>query len=352
MDQLEQEAMMRLAHNKSLHIGPFLLAGLLDCLFCGFLLMQCGRYLRSSREDPLLCKLAVGYVMLMNIGGSLLTSVWVYDLFVYHFGTYHMFLSTKYVKEFPVDYVAIPLTKKQISWFFINNSTTVVVVQAFFGWRAWRLMNRNMFVAATIAVLVLGALAGGIAIKVVCSTLGDVINPAGVRIPAYICMSCTVAADGIITSIILYYIYKNRKKGSLQTTQILGRVARITFESQLPPTIAACTLSLIYLVNRDGFLIVPILVVKLKSYGISFLHTLNSREAWKQPEPVIANQTCKLDTQWATNATFSNAPSPDPYTPQEFAVQVSVVRVVTEEGDDLDVVVGSEKPGFGLPQSI
>ncbi|KAG8715324.1 hypothetical protein FRC08_010713 [Ceratobasidium sp. 394] len=309
-EQLEQEAMMRLARNRSLHIGPFLIASLTDCLFCGFLLMQYGRYLS---------------------GGSLLTSVWVYDLFIYHFGTYHMFLSTKY-----------------ISWFSITNSTTVVVVQAFFGWRAWRLMNRNMFVAANILVLVFGTLGGGIAIKVVCSSLGDVINPAEVRIPAYICMICTVAADGIITSIILCYLYKNRKRGSSQTTQVLDRIARVTFESQLPPTIAACILAITYLTNGNSFLIMPILVVKLKSYGISFLHTLNSREAWKQPEYVTTNQTGKFDTQptqWATNTTPSNTPTTDASTPQEFAVQVSVVRAVTEEGDDSDVVTG-EKPGL------
>ncbi|KAG9087567.1 hypothetical protein FS749_002838, partial [Ceratobasidium sp. UAMH 11750] len=47
-----------------------------------------------------------------------------------------------------------------------------------------QLMKRNMFVAATILVLVLGALGGGIAIKVACSTLEDVTNSAGVRIPA------------------------------------------------------------------------------------------------------------------------------------------------------------------------
>ncbi|KAG8717382.1 hypothetical protein FRC08_007579 [Ceratobasidium sp. 394] len=246
------------------------------------------------------------------------------------------------------------LSTKYISWFSITNSTTVVVVQAFFGWRAWRLMKRNMFVAATILVLVLGALGGGIAIKVACSTLGDVTNSAGVRIPAYICMSCTVTADGIITSIILYYIYKNRKYGSAQTTQVLGRIARVTFESQLPPTIATCVLSITYLANKNSFLVVPILVIKLKLYGISFLHTLNSREAWKQPESATTNQTCKFDTrptQWVTNTTRSNGPTTDTFTQQEFAVQVSVVRVVTEEGDDLDVVA-DEKPGSGLSRRI
>ncbi|KAG9077953.1 hypothetical protein FS749_010123, partial [Ceratobasidium sp. UAMH 11750] len=154
--------------------------------------------------------------------------------------------------------------------------------------------------------------------------------------------------------IILCYIYKNRRRGSAQTTQVLDRIARVTFESQLPPTIAACILSITYLTNDNSFLIMPILVVKLKSYGISFLHTLNSRQGWKQPESATTNQTGKFDTQltqWATNTTPGNTPTTDPSTPQEFAVQVPVVRAVTEEGDDSDVVAG-EKPGSGLSRRI
>ncbi|KAG8725678.1 hypothetical protein FRC12_024136 [Ceratobasidium sp. 428] len=142
----------------------------------------------------------------------------------------------------------------------------------------------------------------------------------------------------MITSIILYYIYKNRTKGSPRATQVLTRVARITFESQLPPTVAACALSLTYLANENSFLVVPILVVKLKSYGISFLHTLNSREAWKQPEPITANQTCKLNTQptqWATGTVSSSGPPTGPIQ-QDFTVEISVVSVVTEEDDDVN----------------
>ncbi|KDN45340.1 hypothetical protein RSAG8_04927, partial [Rhizoctonia solani AG-8 WAC10335] len=166
LEALEQLTKERFSNNKSLYIGPFLSAGILDALFCGFLLMQAEKYASSCRKDSLLLKLGAAYVILMNIAGSTLTWVWVYDVFVYHFGTYHLFQSSKY-----------------ISWFFIFNSTTVVVVQVFFGWRAWMLTGKNTTVAVVIGVLILCALGGGIGMKILCSRLGGIWDPKGIRIP-------------------------------------------------------------------------------------------------------------------------------------------------------------------------
>jgi len=314
-EQLEQMAKTMLEGEKSLNLGPFLLAGLFDSLLCGFILMQGGRYVGASAKDPWFCKAAVAYVVLMNLAGTSLTWAWVYDLFVLNFGKYFLFISTKY-----------------IAWFFVINSITIVVVQAFFGWRAWRLMNKSKIIAVTIASLVLAAAIAGVALKFVCFNLGEIVNPAGLKVPAYICMSCTVAADTMITSIILYYIFSNRNKGSRSTSRVLGRVARVTFESQLPPTISIITLYFIYVFTQDRFFFVPILVVKLKSYGISFLHTLNSRDSLKK-SGAVTTLSAKMDTTpttWATGTRPIHVPSGS-FAGREAEVAISIVSVVTSE---------------------
>ncbi|KAJ1307985.1 hypothetical protein OPQ81_002059 [Rhizoctonia solani] len=286
LDALEQYAKERLSANKPLYIGPFLSAGILDALFCGFLLMQGGKYALSRRKDPLLFKLGATYVILMNLAGSTLTWVWVYDLFVNHFGTYYLFQSSKY-----------------ISWFFIFNSTTVVVVQVYFGWRAWILAGRNMSVAVIIGTMIVCALGGGIGMKVVCSQIGSVWDPKAIRIPTYICASCTICADCTITGIILFFLLSNRSGCTSRLTRVIDRTIRITFESQLPPTVSAITVSLVYLFNEDGFIYIPILVIKLKLYAISFLHTLNSRprrlkDTFEMAPPRTTQDTCP--TVWNT----------------------------------------------------
>lgn len=314
-EQLEQFAKTMLEGEKSINLGPFLLAGLFDSLLCGFILMQGGRYAGSSAKDPWFCKTAVAYVVLMNLAGTSLTWAWVYDLFVLNFGNYFMFISSKY-----------------ISWFFIINSITIVVVQAFFGWRAWRLMNKNKVIAVIIGSLVLGAAIAGVSLKFVCLKLGDVLNPAGLKVSSYICMSCTVAADTMITSIILYYIFSNRNKGSRGTSRVLVRIARITFESQLLPTVSIITLLFVYIFTQNRFFFVPILVVKLKSYGISFLHTLNSRDSLKRSN-APTTLSCKVDTTptvWATGTRPVHVPAGS-FTDREAEVAISIVSVVTSE---------------------
>ncbi|CAE6464283.1 unnamed protein product [Rhizoctonia solani] len=316
LEVLEQHTKERLSSNKPLFIGPFLSAGILDALFCGFLLMQAGKYVMSRRRDSLLLQLGAAYVILMNLAGSALTWVWVYDLFVCNFGTYYLFQSSKY-----------------ISWFFIFNSTTVVVVQVYFGWRAWMLTGKNTNVAVVIGALIVCALGGGIGMKVVCSQLGSVWDPKGIRIPTYICASCTVAADSTITGIILYFLLSNRSGCTSRITRVIDRTIRITFESQLPPTISAITVSLVYLFNEDGFIYIPILVIKLKLYAISFLHTLNSRP---QRSRSTFEMTCPKRVQdshpttWNTEPGMYTSPS-TPFSSQQAEVCVSVVSFVTSE---------------------
>ncbi|KAB5595879.1 putative effector protein [Ceratobasidium theobromae] len=211
-------------------------------------------------------------------------------------------------------------------------------------------MKKSPVVAVVITSLVLGALGGGIGIKVVCSRLGGVLNPKGVRIPAYVCMSCTVAADSLITGIILFFLLSNRNACSKRAAHVIDKVVRLTFESQLPPTVAAIVLSLTYLANEKSFIIVPILVIKLKSYGISFLHTLNSRQEWNGPEPGPRTASCieKADTcptVW-NRGTRATQILPVSFPTQGTEVSASVVSFVTCEQakDDNGVAITNAPP--------
>ncbi|KAG9089244.1 hypothetical protein FRC06_001660 [Ceratobasidium sp. 370] len=71
------------------------------------------------------------------------------------------------------------------------------------------------------------------------------------------------------------------KTGQPSTDHALTRLARITFESQLPPTLIAIGLAVEYTIQYSSFIAIPFICVQAKFYGISLLHTLNSREALK-----------------------------------------------------------------------
>ncbi|QRV92525.1 transmembrane protein [Ceratobasidium sp. AG-Ba] len=287
--ELDRIATPLLSADKSLYLGPFVIATFIDTLFLGILLMQCGSYVTVGRNDCKLFKTMVSYIMLMNVAATVFTWAWIYDLFVYNFGSYGLFLSIKY-----------------LSWFYVLDSMMVVVVQIFFGLRAWKLMNKSWLIGGLILALLATEFGAGVAIKVLFTHYGSTLYAGKVRVPAYICLFCTVGADVIITMIILCYLWKNRV-GNQPTDDLLGRLIRMTFSSQLPPTLIAIALAIEYSIRYDSFIAIPFICVQGKVYGISLLHTLNVREHWRRPSTTVAEtgdiefQQPSQPTMWRSN---------------------------------------------------
>ncbi|ELU38265.1 hypothetical protein AG1IA_07726 [Rhizoctonia solani AG-1 IA] len=73
-----------------------------------------------------------------------------------------------------------------------------------------------------------------------------------------------------------YYWHHRKTTGQKATDDVITRLARVTFESQLPPTLIAVGLAIEYTIQYSSFIAIPFLCVQAKFYGISLLHTLNS----------------------------------------------------------------------------
>ncbi|KDN45360.1 hypothetical protein RSAG8_04947, partial [Rhizoctonia solani AG-8 WAC10335] len=127
-------------------------------------------------------------------------------------------------------------------------------------------------------VLVVAACAGGIGAKVIFIHYNSVVYANKLKIPAYICLSCTLAVDLLITGIILQYLMRKRTINK-HTNHLMSRLTKVTFESQLPPTLVAIGLFCIFTAKNDSFVSVPLIMMQCKLYGISLLHTLNVRES-------------------------------------------------------------------------
>ncbi|KAG8683845.1 hypothetical protein FRC11_012999 [Ceratobasidium sp. 423] len=300
LEELDTIAAPILSADKSLNLGPFIIAMGMDAVLAGILFMQCGAYKSLASQDPNWIKLMVLYVLLMNVAITMYTWTWIYDLFVFNFGTYGLFLSVKY-----------------LSWFYVLDSATVIVVQGFFAIRAWRLVNKSYPVLLIIGAFALTAFGGGIAVKVMFTGFGSTLRAGDVKVPAYIWLFCTVVADLTITVIILYFIVANRT-GWSGTDNILTKLARMTFESQLPPTLIAIGLATEYTIKYDSFVAIPFICVQAKFYGISLVHTLNGRVNLKRGNPSSgenssAQHSSKISRsqQKNTNAYYLNSSRKD-----------------------------------------
>ncbi|CAE6391144.1 unnamed protein product [Rhizoctonia solani] len=232
-EELEELAKVVLSANKPLNLGPFILGALFDALLCGVFLMQCGAYIGSKNKDGLITKALVAFVVAMNLWGTTLSWVWIWDLFVYNFGTY--------------------------------------------------VMNSNRALAAGMLVLSIAACAGGIGSKIIFMHYDSVAYANKIKITGYICISCTLVLDLLITGIILQYLMRKRTVNK-RTNHLMSRLAKVTFESQLPPTLVAVALFCVYTAKNDSFFNVPLILMQFKIYGISLLHTLNVRESLNESD--------------------------------------------------------------------
>ncbi|KAJ1303324.1 hypothetical protein OPQ81_011520 [Rhizoctonia solani] len=187
--------------------------------------------------------------------------MWMWYLFVNNFGTYRSFFSITY-----------------LSWYFVINAATVIAVQAFFGFRAWKLTNSSRILVVVMVILAVAACAGGIVAKVIFVHYNNVVYANKIRIPGYICIFCTLAVDLLITGIILQCLIRKRTINK-NTNRLLSQLTKVTFESQLPPTLLAIALFCVYTVRNDSFVNIPLVMMQCKVYGISLLHTLNVRES-------------------------------------------------------------------------
>ncbi|KAG8711399.1 hypothetical protein FRC08_015933 [Ceratobasidium sp. 394] len=275
-EQLEQLAEATFSSNKSLNLGPFILGSVIDALLCGILLMQCGTYIGLSSQDNRLLKVTITYVVAMNLWSTSFAWAWVWDLFVRNFGTYRSFLSVKYM------------------------------------------LNRNRLFGVVLSTLMLTSVGSGLAIKILCVQQMYTINAAALKVPGYICLCSTVAVDIAITTTILWYILSWRGVNQ-RTNHLLKKIARVTFESQLPPTLVAIAILAIYTVQPASFILTPLIWLQPKVYGISILHTLNMR-------PEMAQSTVVFGTNYtAPSRTMGNVSL-------QFAVG-SVRTTQTEEAD-------------------
>ncbi|QRW10173.1 hypothetical protein RhiLY_09172 [Ceratobasidium sp. AG-Ba] len=309
LDELNAIAGPYLSPDKSLNLGPFIIAMGLDAVLGGILVMQCGSYKSLAQFDPYWVKSMVLYVLVMNVAITFYTWAWIYDLFVYNFGTYGMFLSVKY-----------------LAWYYVLDSATVIVVQGFFAVRAWRLVNNNLLVLFVIGAFALAAFGGGITVKVMFTAYGSTLHAGDVKVPAYIWLFCTVVADLTITVIILYFLFKNRT-GWRATDDILSRLTRITFESQLPPTLIATGLAIEYSIKYDSFIAIPFICVQAKFYGISLMHTLNGRLNVKRNDPTSEGSGSRsLPQKSSSNNAYLASSSAKRSHSHHIQVETTVVR--------------------------
>ncbi|KAH8087440.1 hypothetical protein HD553DRAFT_334473 [Filobasidium floriforme] len=259
--QLEQFGLALLSPRKGQSLGPFLITLFLDAMFYGILCMQAFKFFTESRRDSLFHRVVAGSILALATAVTALSMSWMYNLFVLNFGSYAHFFSVKY-----------------LSWFYVFDCCAMVIVQSFFAHRAFQLTKRNYYILGVIVFFMVTAFITGILMKVRGQQLGSSADPDDVYIKAFVYswLGATLIADTLITLTIMSVLIR-RRTGWKTTDRLITRLLKLTFESQLPPTVIAISTACQYatLVNTAPYISIPLLQSKI--YAFALFHTLNSR---------------------------------------------------------------------------
>jgi len=231
----------------------------IDTFLGGVLAMQTLQYFQYQSNDKLWVRLLVTYTALMNVVITIYYWVFTQDLFIQNFGVWLPWLEVHWLAYMPT-----------------FDGMTVSVVQSFFAYRAFLLTKRNWFVLITAGCLILVAFGGAIGTTVIFVNQPSLLQ-ASVSGPALITwLSATTAADILIAGCILWGLFQS-KSGWAHTDKLVGRLIRLTFEAQIPPTFLAMAYVAEWAVQPDSLLGAVFQAVQSKAYTVGLLFSLNAR---------------------------------------------------------------------------
>ncbi|KGB76008.2 hypothetical protein CNBG_1846 [Cryptococcus deuterogattii R265] len=168
----------------------------------------------------------------------------------------------------------------KLAWFPMLDVICSSGVQSYFAYRAYLLNRRNIFIPIVILLLILTSFAATIAVKVIFGNADSLMEAEKVRIPELIWLASIMAADVIITSLILHGLLRS-KTGWANTDKAVVRLIRITFESQIPPTILAITFMIEFVQTPASLLGSTLQGIQSKLYTVGLMYSLNSRVSFK-----------------------------------------------------------------------
>ncbi|WVQ90000.1 hypothetical protein IAS59_003776 [Cryptococcus gattii] len=256
----EEDAAALFAPERTFSLGCMFAQPIVDTFMAGIMFMQVITYFTYQRNDKWWTKCIVIFASIISIIMTVYLWFFAQYLFVQNFGLFSPFLETD-----------------MLAWFPILDAICSSGVQSYFAYRAYLLNRRNIFIPIVILLFILTSFAATIAVKVIFGNADSLMEAEKVRI---LWLASIMTADIIITLLILHGLLRS-KTGWAQTDKAVVRLIRITFESQIPPTILAITFMIEFVQTPASLLGSTLQGIQSKLYTVGLMYSLNSRVSFK-----------------------------------------------------------------------
>ncbi|KAI9636664.1 uncharacterized protein MKK02DRAFT_45370 [Dioszegia hungarica] len=209
---------------------------IVDILLLGVLLTQVYTYFTCQKDDRWMTKAVVLTVLFINLCFSAYLTYFIQWLFVENFGLWAPFFNTK-----------------RLAWGPFIDALNSFVVQTFMSYRAYRLLNRLIWIPVAVTALCLISVGATLSVLIIFFNLNSLIDAYRVKIPELLWLTSIVCADLIITISIIYGLIKS-KTGWAHTHKILSKLVRMTIEGQVPPLLIALLFMVEFIHTPNNFL--------------------------------------------------------------------------------------------------
>ncbi|KAK0492362.1 hypothetical protein EDD18DRAFT_511732 [Armillaria luteobubalina] len=219
--------------------------------------------------------------------------------------TMHQIFITHALYIYLIKGFANPLILTKLLWTFLIQLVITacqgLVCQGFFTWRVYVVSQRNRFLAAFIAILVVG------------NFLKELKNIAKLLVFGY-------SADILITFSLIYMLLRSKTRNA-QTNHIINRLVLYSLNTGFLTSIFAILCFVTATVWSENLIFVGLYAVLSRMYSVSVLATLNSRKRFRSLSSVH-----RLTTE-----SFSSGTRLQVARPGEMAIQVDYQPRVTDD---------------------
>ncbi|WWD17018.1 hypothetical protein CI109_101454 [Kwoniella shandongensis] len=283
-EELNAVAEFGIKQNIGLYLGPIILGFAFDCVLLGVMFNQLIQHFLLTPSDRRFNRIILVLSVLLAYGSTVLNLLMMFDWFAYGFGEWYRLFGLRYLK-----------------WVPLVDVGTVTTIQIFYLERAYQLHNKSKWVIFTVLPFILAGIGGAVGCTIKACLIPDSYYIVDLKPFFYTWLCSTVVAGIALTGMIAYKLIKSRT-GWSDTDYLIGRLVRLSVESQLFPTLIAIAFMLSYGIKPVAGLNLFFEMFHPKVYVVAFLAVLNARKALREglnPEPVIMfkKDTCKFDAK-------------------------------------------------------
>ncbi|WWC91666.1 uncharacterized protein L201_006612 [Kwoniella dendrophila CBS 6074] len=261
---VEDFAKLSINMNRNVNLGTYFIATTTDLLLCGVMIVQFVEYWTYSRTDRKFNKAVVIVSSLTSMGGTFFVLNMMFKLFVYQFGEYSPFATTR-----DLGYLAI---------FDVISS---FATSLFFAERAFLILGRSKIFAIYAIICFLVNITGGIGYPVLQDISTRTHKESDLQHKVWMTtmyVSGALGLDFMVNVIVTWSMLKSKAESGWKGVDgALVRFGRIVIEAGYPQTMITICWFVTFFGYTDLYIAIYPLWVQNKFYTCVLLASLNSR---------------------------------------------------------------------------